>query len=147
MKQTFDITHLNCTQEVCVASQRDFIVYDQDWKKHKMIVNCQPYPNRAIYNNGDKFRKFYNFVSKIYNIYSGETTFYHCGHVISGPCEGAIACETIHSPNPNPGACLTKPGVTTLNIDFAFLSITNCSKDYISCSGGGYPTFTPGLMS
>jgi len=144
---TIDINNLNCTQQDCVARTYDYIIYGPDWKKHKMTVNYETYPSREIYNNGNKFRKFDNFVSKNFDIYSGEDTLYHCGDVISGPCKGGIACETVHYPNPNPGACYKKPGVTKLDTDFAFLNIKNCGKDYIACSGGGYQTFTPGLRS
>jgi hypothetical protein len=144
---TFDITNLNCTQQDCSASTYDYTIYGPDWKKHKMTVNYESYPSREIYNNGNKFRKFDNFVSKNFDIYPGEDTRYHCGDVISGPCKGAIVCETVHYPNPNPGACYMKPGVTKLDTDFAFLNIKNCGKDYIACSGGGYQTFTPGLRS
>ncbi len=147
MKQNFDVTNLNCTQQSCYSACRYFIAYDQDWKKHNLTVCYENYPSRETYKNGNQFRKFYNFVSKIYNIYSGEISLYHCGDVISGPCKGAIACETVHSPNPNPKACLKKPGLTRVDTDFAFLCIKNCGKDSILCSGGGYQTFTPGLRS
>jgi hypothetical protein len=147
LKQTLDVTNLNCTQVITSSTCRHFIAYDQDWKKHKMIVCYESYPVREIYINGNKFRKFYNFVLKIYNIYSGEITLYHCGDVISGLCKGAVSCEIVHSPNPNPEACFKKPGLTRLDTDFAFLDIKNCGQDFISCSGGGYQTFTPGLRS
>jgi hypothetical protein len=128
LKQTLDVTNLNCTQVITSSTCRHFIAYDQDWKKHKMIVCYESYPVREIYING-------------------EITLYHCGDVISGPCKGAVSCEIVHSPNPNPEACFKKPGLTRVDTDFAFLDIKNCGQDFISCSGGGYQTFTPGLRS
>ncbi len=147
MKEIFDMTNLKCTQESCTTAIKTFIVYDQDWNKQKMAVSYESYPSREIYKNGNKFRKFYNFVSKIYNFYSGEISLYHCGNVISGPCKGAIVCGTVHSSNPYPEACFKKPGLTRVDTDFAFLNIKNCGNDFIACSGAGYQTFTPGLRS
>ncbi len=144
MKEIFDMADLSCTQESCTTTIKTFMVYDQDWNEQKMSVSYESYPSREIYKNGNKFRKFYNFVSKIY---SGEISLYHCGNVISGPCEGAIFFGTVHSSNPNHEACLKKPGLTRVDSDFAFLNIKSCGKDFIACSGAGYQTFTPGLRS
>jgi hypothetical protein len=147
LKETFDMNNLKCTQQSCTSVSKIFVAYGPDWKKHKMIINYESYPSREIYNNGNQFRKFYNFVSKIYNIYLGDITLYHCGNVMSGPCKGATACGIVHSPNPNPGACHKSPGLTRVETDFAFLNIKNCGQDFIACSGGGYQEFNPGLMS
>jgi hypothetical protein len=147
LKETFDLTSLSCTQQSCTSVSKVFIVFDQNGNQGTMIVNFQSIPSREIYIKGNKFRKFYNFFSKIYNIYSGEVTLYHCGIVISGPCKGAIVCEIVHSPNPYPEACHKKSGLTRVDSDFAFLNIKNCGKDFIACSGGGYQTFSPGLTS
>ena len=70
LKETFDLTSLSCTQQSCTAASKVFIVYGQDGNQGTMVVNFQSYPSREIYIKGNKFRKFYNFVSKIYNIYS-----------------------------------------------------------------------------
>jgi hypothetical protein len=77
----------------------------------------------------------------------GAKTHYDIGTVTAGPCKGAIVQVTDYSPNPNPGACNTKKGVTSLDSSFAELSIIGCGKENIACFGAGYNTFTPGLNS
>ncbi len=67
--------------------------------------------------------------------------------MISGPCKGAVGCDTVHFSNPDPGACFTEKGVTRLDTVFASFTIKGCGKENIACFGGGYETFTPGLRT
>ena len=101
-KYTYGVTDLNCTHVTIGDTLENYATYDKDWKKQMMTVNYSSYPSIEIVNNGNKFRKLYNFVSKTFNIYPGEDTDYRCGKIISGPCKGGIACESVDAKGSSP---------------------------------------------
>jgi hypothetical protein len=80
-------------------------------------------------------------------IYPGSKTHYDIGYVTGALCYNAIVQVTDYSPNPNPGACYKKKGVTSLDTSFAELSIIGCDGVNIGCFGEGHQTFKPGLRS
>jgi hypothetical protein len=91
-------------------------------------------------------RKFKNFVSILF-IYPGSKSHYDIGYVVGDLCKNAVVQVTDYSPNPNPEACNTKKGVTSLDTSIAELTIIGCGKSNIACFGKGHQTFTPGLRS
>ncbi len=65
---------------------------------------------------------------------------------MSGPCEGASISEVNHSPNDDPKGC-SGTGVGRVDTDYSTIFIKGCGNEDISCVGGGFQTFSPGLKT
>ncbi len=94
-------------------------------------------------NNFSKF-KYKKYVWKFF--FEGSINAYRFGKVQAGYMVGALVAEVYDNPNPDPGACNTKTGVTELKSDFVTLTFKKGNEGF-TCWGKNILRFKPGLRN